>query len=382
MPNFATCTYANVVVYVEGGEVWTVEFTCLAAEICEGTPPDPGAPDQPCEPTYGPGGLTYVCDEDEGNNLSWGYDIVAWALVPPHQVRVSPFPRWLVGTPGSLSLVREPQYATHGGSNGPGGAGGFWSNRAHIPADGTLPLDYDDPDPGDIRDYAIGVRWRMVYPGQSLFGGQTVPESCWTFGERDWNGGGGACGEIVQHTYETSSFGLPANGPRFDYDASGCERVGPWTLDAYQVQVPTHWVVEWADEYWRWEQVGWEWGDCQCAEEEPPGSVPHTSDGCSAPPGICIQPGEWYGKLGVPRYDWVHHFIGWYPIDLRDYGSPTWFETSYQVTTTGLGGNWCPGHLYADPTPGNTVRVPVIEVQSVIVDQCRLDGTCGGLTPH
>jgi hypothetical protein len=31
---------------------------------------------------------------------------------------------------------------------------------------------------------------------------------------------------------------------------------------------------------------------------------------------------------------------------------------------------------YGDPSPGTSVRIPVIEVQSMIRDPCVMDGTC------
>jgi hypothetical protein len=44
------------------------------------------------------------------------------------------------------------------------------------------------------------------------------------------------------------------------------------------------------------------------------------------------------------------------------------------MITTGAG-PWC-AFEYADPTPGDTVRVPVIEVQSVLRDPCVIDDSC------
>jgi hypothetical protein len=183
----------------------------------------------------------------------------------------------------------------------------------------------------------------------------------------------------VAHTYETSSYGKPENGVSFDHSAEGCNKVGTATLPAYQVTVPTYWIAEWADE---WEQYHtWtEWGNCGCAGSEPSG-VPHTTSGCSAPPGICVQPGEWYGKVGEEKGEWRHHYVGWYPIDLREFGEAHWYYTSYQVTPTGQGGDWCPGHTYVEGT-GTAVPIPVIEAQSIIVDPCRLYGTCGDLNPQ
>ncbi len=356
-----------------------MNYSCISLAACTPTPGQPGDPEKPCIPTYNPGtGLGFVCEGDDGNGFDWGYGIQAWANIPPHNVRVYPFPRWLVGAPGMLSLTRDPLYSVVGGERG-GGEGGFWSQRVSLPST----YDPDDPPPGTIRDYSIGVRWRMVFPGQQVFAG-AVPESCWNFDERPWNiaGGyaaGGACGDSVVHTYETSSFGLTANGPRFDYAASGCAKVpADWTLPAYQVTVPTYWSVEWADEWWEWTATGTQWSACQCVGTGRPSGIP--TEGCTPPPGICHLPGEWYGKIGEPRYEWIHHFVGWYPIDLREYGESAWYATSFRVVTEGEGGDWCPGTLYTGG-PGNAVPVPVIESQAIIVDPCRLNGACGDLNP-
>jgi hypothetical protein len=76
----------------------------------------------------------------------------------------------------------------------------------------------------------------------------------------------------------------------------------------------------------------------------------------------------------VPRYEWVYHFDGWHAIDLRGYGSPTWYYTSWAVVTTGAGA-WC-AFEYGDPNPGTTVRVPVIEIQVGLEDPCEVEGGC------
>ena len=76
----------------------------------------------------------------------------------------------------------------------------------------------------------------------------------------------------------------------------------------------------------------------------------------------------------------MHNFVGWYPIDLRHYGEATWYAPSYRVVTEGVAGDWCPNHLYRGG-PGGAVPIPVIEAQSIIVDPCRLNGSCGNLNP-
>jgi hypothetical protein len=364
----------------EGGW-YLIDYTCLDPAVCEGADGDDGDEEPPCVPGYDPTtGITVVCDHSDKRGFDWGWNISVWTKVPPHKALRSPYPRWLVALPGRLQLIRDPIFSIDGGPHGSGGEGGFWSGTAAIP---NPPR--EDPQGGDIKNYKIGVRWRMGMPGQAMFGGGAIPESCWGFDERDWNVSGGyaaagACGDVVAHTYETSSYGKPENGRSFDYSADGCDKVGSADLPAYQITVPTYWIAEWADE---WDQYHtWtDWSDCQCVGSEPADTTPHKTGGCSAPPRICNQPGEWYGKVGETQGEWRHHSIGWYAIDLRDYGEAHWYYTSYLVTSMGEGGDWCTGHTYVDGT-GTAVPIPVIEAQSIIVDPCRLYGTCGDLNPQ
>jgi hypothetical protein len=199
-----------------------------------------------------------------------------------------------------------------------------------------------------------------------------------------------ACGTSVTHIYETSSWGKPHNGPRFVSPEEACppwqdhccdqvpSRDSEWDMPAYQVRVPTHWGAQWAVKWQTYEQVGTEWDECGCSGVDLMGSPQW--EGCGDPPvGICVgvhddPQTEWWGKWGEPVYDWVEHFDGWHAIDLRDFGSATWHYTSFAVITTGEG-PWC-AYEYADPNPGDTVRVPVIEVQSVLSDPCIIDGSC------
>ena len=59
---------------------------------------------------------------------------------------------------------------------------------------------------------------------------------------------------------------------------------------------------------------------------------------------------------------------------MRSYGYDNWYVRSNAVITTGS----YPGceFEYADPNPGDTVRIPVIEIQSVGQDHCVIDNTC------
>ena len=145
-------------------------------------------------------------------------------------------------------------------------------------------------------------------------------------------------------------------------------------MPAYQVRVPSYWSVQWAIRWEAWEVVSVEEGECSCSGIDPTGSPYWTSCG-DPPPGVCVGNGltEWWGRWGEPVYDWVEHFDGWHTFDLREYGESAWYYTQWGVITTGEG-QWCEFE-YADPNPGDTVRVVLIEVQVPLSDPCLADGS-------
>lgn len=385
------------VVFTPDGGQWLHSWSCMSAQECQSPPVsnNPGPPDPPCTPAYGGSGVDLNCSSDGGRGFDWGYLIQVWARVPPHRVRVWPFPRWLVamgaplpppyqsGPPGTLTLLDEPAFSphpSHCGPEGPGGEGGCWSAGIGFP---SRPLG-SEPQEGDVRNYQIGLRWRRVVSSQphpSDLG--AVPPTCWDFNERPWNIGAdygygrvssAACGTQVSHIYETSSWGLPPNGPRFVEGNAGCDKVPQvWDMPAYQVRVYTTWAAEWAVQFDRYECVEEGWSPCFCRPEGEPVGLLHES--CMADDSICQNCGGWCGRVYTcSRRDWVHHFEGWYPMDLRRFGGATWYHTSWAVIAVGEG-PWCPGGEYSGG-PGSAVPVPVIEVQSVLRDPCIADRSC------
>lgn len=387
-------------VVTDGWTSWVHHWSCASEGSCNSPPsiPPPATPEPPCIPGFDDNGFDCLNDDQ------WGYQLYVWSRVPPQRVQVDPFPRWIVamgadlpspyqgGSPGTLTLQDYPVYPPYPGFCGPEGPGyseGCWSEAAMFPD--RLPG--EDPQPGDVRDYRIGLRWRRL----DQTGGQDLgpcPPICWDLDERDWNVGQDygygpvpamRCGNPISHIYETSSWGKPHNGPRFisadEICPAGqdqcCEQVpsgdAEWDMPAYQVRVATYWGAEWAVRWELWEVVRIEEGECGCSGVDPQGSPFWTS--CGEPPeGICVGTDEWWGAWGEPVYDWVEHREGWHPVDLRDYGEPSWYYSQWAVITTGEG-EWCEFE-YADPDPGDAVRVPVIEIQVPLSDPCLLDGTC------
>jgi hypothetical protein len=383
---------------VDDNVAWPITYCCISAAACEGSddeyPGDSAPPEPPCIPGVSP--PEAGCEE---MNTEWGYSLSVSASVPPHRVQVDPFPRWVVsmgrpgggrydfGEPGTLTLQDFPAFTPTNlcTPNGPGGSEGCWSDAVTFPQRAPG----EESQPGDVRDYRLGLRWRRIdqVPGEDY---GPVPSICWAFDERSWNVGmdygcgvvfNEACGPTsVAHIYETSSWGLANNGPRFlsaqeacPSGASGCcEQVpsgpGEWNLPAYQVRVPTYWAAEWRVEWRSWDAVGRE-GECVCLGGG-------GANECTGEVGLCVGAPwtEHWTWIDDPVYDWVTHEEGWHTFDLRDFGGSTWYYTSWAVITTGEG-PWC-AYEYADPNPGDTVRVPVIEIQVPLRDPCVIDGTC------
>jgi hypothetical protein len=220
------------------------------------------------------------------------------------------------------------------------------------------------------------LRWVRV-DTQCAFG--RVESTCWTFDERPWNLGrdfgygvitNEYCGlptDIVTHVYETTSYDLPANGPRVDLDAG---IVPSWDLQAYQVTVPTFWQGEWS--------ATW-----QVAEEVPcPGDEQTGSRGRASPPN-CDDPDntEYDARCDInsddydPLWNWEDDQVGvcvswsersvdWSAIDLRRYGYPTPYYRSYKVVECGRfnGSEWC------QESEDGTVPTPIIESQPILIN--------------
>ena len=143
-------------------------------------------------------------------------------------------------------------------------------------------------------------------------------------------------------------------------------------MPAYQVTVATYWQPEWAVRWQAYEEVGSDWGaTCFYRETAPIGQPWRHCDG----DGDGYEDGDYY-QLAEPVYAWVEHFDGWHTINLRAYSAGgSWYYEQRAVRTTGSGGELCE-YEFSDPNPGDSVRIPVIEIQSVLRDPCVLDGSC------
>ncbi|MBU1748795.1 MAG: hypothetical protein KKA73_13990 [Chloroflexi bacterium] len=177
---------------------------------------------------------------------------------------------------------------------------------------------------GERYTYTVYLKWVRIYN----------PPAKWSFQERSWNIQAGFpagiyYGERAEHAYETSSFGLPVNGPGVDCDSC---------LPAYQVQLDTNWKCE-IRATWYTHSINRE---LHCVPNCNADLVKVYSDSCAScgqnPQGTPL-PNAYWERVDV----WIWHDTGWHTLDLTKLGNDTWYFTRHKV-----------------------IPVPVIEVQSVI----------------
>ena len=300
---------------------------------CEGSSSDSPGPtdsqDLPCPATY---------SDDGGLGTDCGWNIYTRDCLLPVRVKRQPWPRGLVTVPNILELMPDPRW-------GQAGEGGAWSGKA--------PQGYPD---ANTRNYTIGLRWKRI----TNDAGQEV---CWDWDERPWNIGKDygygeikavTCGNPGTHIYETSSgdkidpthYGdegdKPRNGPGLDMRTD---------LPAYQVGITTYWEAQWKVEYDRYEVVdhveGWYYDGVVAGNME-----------CN--PAFGDPRCKWVSR---DEWDWVHHEDGWHTIDLSKLRPGPWYEEWHGAVSF----NGTPTHdNWVEEVPG--IPIPIIEVQSVIVD--------------
>jgi len=277
------------------GKVYVFTAFCLPKPTP--TPPPPPSGEIPCPGSAGENGVNVTC------GARYGYILVS-LTAPCPLVDRQPAPRGLVSLL-NLFQVMPPTSGLEA-----------WSNycQAGLPE-------------SNIRNFQIGLRWvRLATPAR------------WLFDERPWNigrSGNEATGDSVQHVYETSSWGKPANGPSLS---------GTFDLPAYQVNVETSWAAQWAT---RWEAYECVETETVCNYTGNPEESCRGRSGWAPAGGNCI------------RHDWVAHFNGWHALDLTRYGYPTWYFLSRWVSS---------GNPFVLPPNVcvRTIPVPVIESQSVL----------------
>lgn len=316
---------------------------------------------QPCAtPTVGNGSISINCNQGGGHD--WAYYIAAQVSCPVNEVLREPYPRTLVTLPTRFTLLPNSDYAENWSSRGDM-ADPYYYEVAHV-ADPVKGIEIGDPvHDGEFRNIRIGVRAQRK-PAFSTWIGQSVPDSLFEFQDRGWNGGHrqyptSQRGSVVAFEYETSSWGLPIGGRAFDFTQQK-PAAADYSLPAYTAQTTTYCGFEW-DITWEY-SAGEEHSFEQCRWYGLP--TPSNTRSCGAGNG-------WAQAVGT-IYKWHTYELGWTPVDARLSGYP---NTYVAMTGVKSGGKFKNVIYWDDGGPGG-IRVPVVEVQSVLREPCVYDGSC------
>jgi hypothetical protein len=302
----------------EGQGVWVITHTHIVGEndftfLDDGTPVcmyDQRAR-QPCETiTITPDGKVFC---------TGSFGVTASAQVPCVNVLRDPYPRGMVSMPVN-----------------------FWAQGPWSAVGTASSQEWCSP---DIRNFTLQVAW------------QARPDisPAWEFNDRDWSDEPAfASGTAVTHTFQTSSWGLPENGPSLE---------GQLELPAYQVRLYTAWqpfVQRWWDErreVFKYFCPGnsWDYDDESILEEDQCCfAYLRRRDGEDVSiPGICYED------------TWVRVTGGMVPIDLREFGYPNDYWLSPMAGDVSVPPVGVPMVPYDERLCN--IPVPVIEVQSLLL---------------
>jgi hypothetical protein len=349
------------------GQWWAIKTYCQTEAMCkkpEGPPLDQYQ-ELPCVPRLTPTGIVLECKPSDKLE-TWNVRAEVYTECPINEVLRAPYPRTLVNV--DTNFILQPREY-----NDPNGI----SSAPQSPANIDLYVD-GKGDPTE-EGYAAGV-WknlRLVMRSQRLAGGalwfdQVVPKPEWRFTDRAWNSPKYPQvqeGEMAKYNYQTSSADLNTLfGRAFDF--RNRQPSNDFNLPAYPVQLKTfcghQWkvVVDLAEKVWKKE------GECYATRLNPDGTTqePPGTSNAQCPPGF-VAPGQF--KLGWKPFD-----TQWANIDLRIIGRLNGYD---QRTRTKAGG------VFKDRLSGTNrvwwddpwgIWVPVVEVQSVIRDECVAEGSC------
>lgn len=312
--------------------------------------------------------------------MQWGaFGLQTAATCPTNYVMRDPYPRALVNKPVNFRLLLDEQYRFS-----PSKAGSW---AAPVSPVNINSADLAEPDgapkyEGLFRKVTIGLRGRRLEAGEEWFGYKAITPT-WTFntgnGERTWNGSSG--GSLQQKNvtstfmYQTSSAGLPSGGRAFDSNSK--QILNAYTLPAYQVQLETACGFEWA--------MNWEISVKDKIVKDPPTApcyVPSVAQPAPANPATEGCPAgqvangrwkyKWEMRAATDCGDGVLAFEGWCGQDMKHYG--VW-ALPYSIRRNTTEGGVFKGTTYWSPQAGG-IKVPVIEVQTVMRDECVANGTC------
>ncbi len=365
------CPYGFSVVRwwcVTGGHCYVISARCAAEGECEvstrptpNPPPDPGT-DWPCQdvPNVYPGGIDQTCDD-------WEWQIRVVAQIPPAQVLRNPWPRSLVGLPTKFWYVgaTERVEAFSAGRAFPCNVehGRVYGVSEPLP---TCPAPVGGVLAGTRVNRQLGAAWqRWVNGAPPLFGFRPPYEALLTIEDRAWNGGPRAYevlpGSLIEHTFETSSYGLIENGPLWNpacqEQLCTCDaRVQSWDMPAYQGGVQTWWYPQWTWRYDEFQCVHQDWGPCFYRDAPPIGQTWQNCDGN----GDGSADANWYQLHQCTGWAWRTVTEPWNTYDLRKLGYTPIIPWG-AVESAGADGNGLPCGSFGPGLP-----IPVIELQAIL----------------
>jgi hypothetical protein len=331
---------------------------CMSQVDCQ-PPTDPNDlhKNLPCDPFINAQGLMVYCAPRYGIETS-AVNADVSTTCPVNEVQRAPYPRALVNAVTNYFLQPKPYDSEAGFSSpqqSPSNLADFIDAQGNPTSAGYAA--------GIWKNFNITMRTRRFNGGEVWFG-QTAPAPLWVFEDRSWNTGAREqTGFTANYTYKTSSAGLTSTGGRA-YDLVNQRPTDTYNLPAYDVQITTSCGHEWkgaADVAQRglWARDG------ECSKipmEFPPDWMPdgYSSEGCKS---------GWYAP-GHYNYTWTRYTTGWTGVDLVQTGKTTTYDTQMEAKAGGM----VFGSQYWDAPSG--IKVPVVEVQSVLRSACMASGTC------
>jgi hypothetical protein len=364
--------YSGTIYDYEAGSWWLVRTYCMTKAQCERPdgPPLEEYKELPCVPKMTTSGIVLEC-KSSGEILTWNVRAETLTTCPVNKVIRAPYPRTMVNVDTNFML--EPQE---------------YNNIAGYPSTQQSPANLGDFIDGNgnptEHGYQVGI-WKdlqLIMRSRRFNGGETwgsdrdlsgaprakqiAPKPQWIFADRDWNTGPYSKVQEGQHAtylYQTSSADLNTVFGR-SFDMVNKVPGNDYNLPAYGVTVKTFCGHEWkvvvkiATRKWQPTSA------CFATVILPDGKTfePDGTSNQGCEPGF-VSNGSW-------TYAWMDFATEWAGIDLRDIGR----ATSYDVRTRTISGGLYKDQEYWDEPVG--VWVPVVEVQSVLRDQCVAAGSC------
>jgi hypothetical protein len=339
------------------GTWWTTNAYCMTATECDTTPPTTPTT-QPCVPTVLPSGFVLECEPSD-EIQTWNIYAEVNTSCPINQVSRSPYPRSLVNVDTSFTLAPPPPASENGVTTppqSPANLDWFVDNDGNPNKDGY--------EAGIWKNLQMSMRSRRLSAGEVWFS-QVVPGSRWNFDDRAWNTGTQRVqeGNEATYVYQTSSADLTTLFGR-SFDVVNKQPADTYNLPAYNVSVQTFCGHEWKAIYESATRVWNKTGPCYESRllangttYEPDGT---SNQGCN--PGW-VSPGNYV-------YGWTTQASDWTGIDMRGAGHTAPYDTRMRTRSGGT----FKGEDYWDDPSG--IWVPVLEVQSVLRDECVAEGSC------